>query len=152
LHKPLLEIRSSTIQGFGAFAARRIRKGIRVIEYVGEIITSLEADSRYDDSVAQHPHVLLFSIDEHTVIDAGAGGNEARFINHSCQPNCEAIIEKKHVYIVSNRVIDRGEELTYDYNLTREDDEDNDLEKRYKCNCGSKDCRGTMLKPRKTSK
>jgi uncharacterized protein len=147
LHKPLLEIHSSTIQGFGAFATRHIRKGSRIIEYTGEIITSLEADRRYDDSITEHPHVLLFSIDEHTVIDAGVGGNDARFINHSCQPNCEAIIEKKHVYIVSNRMIDTGEELTYDYNLTQEDEEDIDLEKRYKCNCGSKDCRGTMLKP-----
>jgi uncharacterized protein len=151
LHKPLLEIHNSTIQGFGVFATRRIPKGTRIIEYAGEIITSLEADRRYDDSITDHPHVLLFSIDEQTVIDAGVGGNEARFINHSCQPNCEAIIEKKHVYIVSNRLIDTGEELTYEYNLTREDDEDSDLEKRHKCNCGSKDCRGTMLKPRKSS-
>ncbi len=151
MHKPLLDIRSSTIQGFGAFATRRIRKGTRIIEYIGEIITSAEADRRYDDSAVENPHVLLFSIDDHTVIDAGTGGNEARFINHSCRPNCEAVIEKKHVFIVSNRVIDRGEELTYDYNLTRDDEENSDLEKRYKCNCGSKDCRGTMLKSRKAS-
>jgi SET domain-containing protein len=151
LHKLLLDIRSSTIQGFGAFATRRMRKGTRIIEYAGEIITSAEADRRYDDSTVENPHVLLFSIDDHTVIDAGTGGNEARFINHSCQPNCEAVIEKKHVFIVSNRVIDKGEELTYDYNLTRDDGENSDLENRYKCNCGSKDCRGTMLKPRKAS-
>jgi SET domain-containing protein len=148
MRKPLLEIRSSPIQGLGAFAVRRIRKGTRIIEYVGELITPGEADSRYDDSQAEYPHVLLFSLDKHTVIDAGAGGNESRFINHSCEPNCEAVVERKRVFIESLRTISEGEELTYDYNLTREEEDDVELEKRYSCNCGAKTCRGTMLKPR----
>ena len=148
MRRPLLEIRSSPIQGLGAFARRRIRKGTRIIEYVGELITPLVADSRYDDSQVENPHVLLFSVDKHTVIDAGVGGNESRFINHSCQPNCETVIKNKHVFIESLRTISEGEELTYDYNLTREDQDDEELEKRYSCNCGAKTCRGTMLKPR----
>jgi hypothetical protein len=152
MRKPLLEIRSSPIQGLGAFAVRRIRKRMRIIEYVGELITPSEADRRYDDSQIEHPHVLLFSVDKRRVIDAGIGGNESRFINHSCQPNCETVVEKKRVFIESLRTISKGEELTYDYNLTREDQDDDVLEKRYSCNCGSKNCRGTMLKPKQARK
>ncbi len=149
LPKPLLEIRTSRIQGLGAFASRRIRQGTRIIEYVGELITPAVADNRYDDSRDEHPLVLLFSLDKRTVIDAGVRGNESRFINHSCQPNCEPVIDKNHVFIESLRTILKGEELTYDYNLTRVDQDDDELEKRYSCNCGAKTCRGTMLKPRR---
>jgi hypothetical protein len=88
-------------------------------------------------------------VDEHFVVDAGSGGNESRYINHSCQPNCETVIEKNRIYIESIRTINKGEELTYDYNLTREDEDDVALEKHYKCNCGASNCRGTMLKPLK---
>ena len=149
LNKPLFEVRTSSIHGHGAFATRRISKGVRIIEYVGERISPTEADKRYDDSLANHPHVLLFSVDKQIVIDAGVGGNESRFINHSCEPNCETVIEKRHVFIKSLRAIPAGEELTYDYNLTREDQDDEELEKRYSCNCGAATCRGTMLKPRR---
>ena len=149
MHRPLFEIRSSPIQGLGAFALRRIRKGTRIIEYVGEHITPAEADRRYDDTQVEHPRVLLFSLDKHTVIDAGVGGNESRFINHSCEPNCVTTIEKKHVFVESLTTIYAGEELTYDYNLTRDDQDDDELEKRYACNCGAESCRGTMLKPRR---
>ena len=152
MHRPFFEIRSSPIQGFGAFALRRIRKGTRIIEYVGELVTAAEADARYDDTQVEHPRVLLFSLDKHTVIDAGVGGNNSRFINHSCEPNCETIIEKKHVFVKSLVTIYAGEELTYDYNLTRDDQDDDDLEKRYACNCGVRSCRGTMLKPRPGSR
>jgi uncharacterized protein len=152
LPKSYFEVKTSPIQGLGVFATKRIRKGTRIIEYTGENITPAEADNRYDDSRVNHPHVLLFSVDKRTVIDAGVGGNESRFINHSCEPNCETIIEKKHVYIESIHTISRGEELTYDYNLTREDQDDTELEKRYSCNCGATTCRGTMLKPRRTHK
>lgn len=149
MSKPLFEVRSSSIHGLGVFAARRIRKGTRIIEYVGERITSQEGDRRYEDDQSEHPHVLLFAVDKRTVIDAGAGGNEARFINHSCGPNCEAVVEKKRVYIEALRSITEGKELTYDYNLTREGKDDAELEKRYACHCGAKACRSTMLAPRK---
>lgn len=142
-----LEVRSSPIQGLGAFAVTNIRRGTRIIEYTGERITSTEADRRYDDDATMHPRVLLFSVDRRTVIDAGVGGNEARFINHSCEPNCIAVTDKRRVYIEALQDIEAGQELVYDYNLTREDDDPRDLKRRYTCHCGAATCRGTMLAP-----
>jgi SET domain-containing protein len=146
--KKLFEIRPSKIQGLGAFATTRIPKGTRIIEYTGERITPAEADRRYNDDGSDHPRVLLFSVDGRTVIDAAVGGNEAQYINHSCEPNCAAVTEKKHVYIESIHEIQPGEELLYDYNLTRESDDDEALEKLYECRCGAPNCRGTMLVPK----
>jgi hypothetical protein len=144
-HKPPFKVRSSRIQGLGAFATQRIRKGTRIIEYVGERISSEEADARYDDDITPNPHVLLFVVDKRTVVDAGVGGNEARFINHSCDPNCEPVIESRRIYIEAIRTIEPGEELTYDYNLTREDGDDAETEGAFTCRCGAPTCRGTML-------
>ncbi len=145
---PYFEIRPSPIAGQGAFALKAIPKGTRIIEYLGERISQDEADRRYDDTTVPHPHVLLFTVDARTAIDAGVGGNEARFINHSCEPNCRAITHKGRVYIWSLRAISRGEELTYDYNLTREGINEEDAYTRYGCHCGTPSCRGTMLSPK----
>jgi len=93
------ELRRSSIQGRGAFATRPIKKGTRIIEYVGERISHTEADKRYDDTGMGRHHTFLFSVGRSTVIDAAVGGNDARFINHSCAPNCEAIDERKRIYI-----------------------------------------------------
>jgi SET domain-containing protein len=99
MRKPFFEIRPSLIQGHGAFAIRRIHKGTRIIEYTGERLSPLQADTRYDDDRSERPRVLLFTVDRRTVIDAGVGGNEARyFFNHSCEPNCEAVSEKRRVF------------------------------------------------------
>ena len=147
MQNQLLEVRPSKIQGLGVFAIKPIKKGARVIEYAGQRITPAEADRRYNDDASEHPHVLLFAVDSRTVIDAGVRGNEARFINHSCEPNCEAITEKRRIFIQALRDIAPGEELLYDYNLTREDDEAQNLERRYACHCGAPTCRGTMLAP-----
>ena len=149
MRNPPFEVRQSPIQGMGVFATRRIRKGTRIIEYVGERVSPEEADRRYDDDLSEHPHVLLFTVDKRTVIDAAVGGNEARFINHSCEPNCESVTEKRRVYIEALRTIKAGEELTYDYSLTREGDDDLEMEQRYACRCGAGTCRGAMLAPRK---
>ena len=130
----------------GGFATRPIRRGTRIVEYTGERISHAEADRRYDDDKSPHAHVLLFTVNNRVVIDAGVGGNEARFINHSCDPNCDPVIERGHVYIEAIRNIAPGEELTYDYNLTRED-EDEESEKRFACRCGARNCRGTQLEP-----
>jgi uncharacterized protein len=146
---PCFEIRSSPIQGFGAFAVRRIRRGTRLIEYQGERIAPREARARYDDDGAEHPHVLLFIIDERTLIDAGVGGNEARFFNHSCEPNCEAVTEDGRVFLRALRTIAHGEELTYDYQLERKGRFDPAWEALYACRCGTTACRGTMLRPRR---
>jgi hypothetical protein len=143
------EIRSSPIQGRGAFATRRIRKGTRLIEYVGERISHAEADRRYDDDGMKRHHTFLFTLNNRTVIDAGVGGNEARFINHSCSPNCEAVIDSGHIYIESIKTIPPGTELVYDYQYERAPDADESDEARYPCRCGSPECRGTILAPPK---
>ncbi len=152
IRKKLIEVRPSKIQGLGVFASQRIPSGTRIIEYLGERISPAEADRRYDDDASEHPHVLLFTVDSRTVIDAAVGGNDARFINHSCEPNCIAVNQKKHIYIESLRDIDPGEELLYDYNLTRSDDDTPDLEQLYACHCGAPTCRGTMLVPKDSQK
>ena len=134
----------------GVFATRRIPKGTRLIEYTGERLTDAESDARYpeDDTSGNH-HTFLFSIDRSTVIDAAVDGNEARFINHSCAPNCEAIDERKRIYIEAIRDIPVGEELTYDYAYERDGTEDEDWERLYVCKCGAPTCRGTILAPPK---
>jgi uncharacterized protein len=145
--KPCFDIRPSPIHGRGAFATRRIRQGTRIIEYTGERLTPSAADARYDDDCSEHPHVLLFTVDRRTVIDAGVGGNEARYVNHSCAPNCEAVIEQGRVYLEALRAIAAGEELTYDYQLDRGGWPTAEWERRYACRCGAATCRGTMLAP-----
>ncbi|MDY7225643.1 SET domain-containing protein [Hyalangium rubrum] len=149
---PPFELRRSTIQGTGAFATRRIRKGTRIIEYTGERITQDEADKRYDDESMKRHHTFLFTLDENTVVDAAVNGNEARFINHSCDPNCQAFIEGKRIYIYSLRTIEAGEELSYDYAYERAEGMDEESEKLYVCRCGAKTCRGTILAPPKPPK
>jgi SET domain-containing protein len=147
MRKPCFEIRPSPIHGLGAFATRRIRQGTRLIEYTGERLTPAAADARYDDDRCEPPHVLLFTVDRRTVIDAGVGGNEARYFNHSCAPNCEAVIEQRRVYLEAMRTIAAGEELTYDYQLERGRWPPAEWEHRYACRCGAATCRGTMLAP-----
>lgn len=143
------DVRPSPIAGMGAFAKRRIRKGARIIEYAGERITPAEADVRYEGGPAVHPLVLLFSVDSRTVIDAAVGGNQARFINHSCEPNCEAVTEGRRIWIYALREIQPGEELTYDYNLTDDGEDPAAQAREYACSCGSRTCRGTMFRVRK---
>ena len=146
------EIRHSPIQGRGAFALRRIRKGTRLIEYTGECITHDVADARYDDDTMGRHHTFLFTLDDDTVVDAAVGGNESRFINHSCDPNCQAVIEDEQIFIESIRTIQPGEELVYDYQYERAEDADESDEARYPCHCGSPNCRGTILAPPKKPK
>lgn len=140
-----IDVRPSPVAGLGAFATQRIPKGARIIEYQGQRITPDEADVRYEGAATKHPLVLLFTVDERTVIDAGVGGNEARYINHSCEPNCEAVIERRRIWIYSLREIDPGEELTYDYNLTGDDDIQAQTSQ-YPCTCGAPTCRGTLYR------
>ncbi len=152
MRKQLFEVRPSKIQGLGAFAIAPIPAGTRIIEYTGERISTAEADRRYADDASEHPHVLLFNVDSRTVIDAAVRGNEARFINHSCEPNCETVVEKKRVFVEAIRDIEPGEELLYDYNLTRHDDDPPGYEEKYACHCGAPTCRGTMLVPLESQK
>ena len=144
---PLFEVRQSAVHGKGAFALRRIRKGTRIVEYLGERVSHREADRRYETKDANDAHTFLFIVDSKTVIDAGVDGNEARFLNHSCSPNCESVIEKRRVYIEAIRTIEPGEEMTYDYQIQREDDDPPGIEEVFACHCGFPQCRGTMLWP-----
>jgi SET domain-containing protein len=137
------EIRRSPIQGRGGFASRLIRKGARIAEYVGERITHEEGDRRYDDADMKRHHTFLFVVNDKILVDAGVGGNDARFINHSCDPNCEVVIEKKRIFIEAIRTIQPGDELFYDYSYDRDDAEGDDA--RYPCFCGAETCRGTIL-------
>jgi uncharacterized protein len=142
-------IKKSAIAGRGAFATRRIRKGQRIIEYIGERITHVEADRRYDDEAMSEHHTFLFAIDDTHVIDGAVNGNDARFINHSCDPNCEAVDEDGHIFVEAITNIQPGTELTYDYQFERGEDDDELDESRYPCRCGTARCRGTILAPRK---
>ena len=144
---PLIEVRASPLHGLGVFAAQRIRRGTRIIEYVGERVSHAEADRRYEDKDADDAHTFLFIVDARTVIDAGVGGNEARFVNHACEPNCESVIENRRVFIEAVRTIEPGEELTYDYQIQREADDPPDVDAVFACRCGSARCRGSMLWP-----
>jgi uncharacterized protein len=146
-HAPLFEVRRSRIHGRGVFALRRIRKGTRIIEYLGDRISHAQADRRYDEHDEHDNHTFLFSVDRGLVIDAGVGGNEARFINHSCGPNCESVIERRRVFIDAIRDIEPGEELAYDYQIGRERGDPPNVDEIYACRCGSSHCRGTMLWP-----
>ena len=145
--EPLSEVRSSPVHGMGAVALRRIPKGTRIIEYLGERVSHREADRRYEGKDANDAHTFLFIVDSRTVIDAGVNGNDARFLNHSCNPNCESVIERRRVFIEAIRTIEPGEEMTYDYQIQREDDDPPGIEEIFACHCGFPQCRGTMLWP-----
>ncbi len=147
---PIVEVRPSSIQGMGVFALQFIPRGTRIIEYTGERISHEESDRRYDDDAAERAHTFLFIVDSKTVIDAAVGGNEARFINHSCDPNCESLNEDKRIWIEAIRDIQPGEELTYDYQLERPGRWEARFEQEYACRCGALNCRGIMIaKPKK---
>jgi SET domain-containing protein len=143
------ELRKSAIQGLGAFATRQIRRGQRIIEYTGEHIGNDEADRRYDDEKMKRHHTFLFIVNSKEIIDAAVGGNDARFINHSCDPNAEAVVEGKQIFIYALRTIRPGEEVLYDYQYERTDDHTEEDEKFYKCRCGAANCRGSILAPPK---
>jgi uncharacterized protein len=133
------------VQGLGAFATRAIPAGTRLIEYAGERITPAEAESRYPESSGGRHHTFLFAIDDSVVIDASVGGNEARYINHSCAPNCDAVIEDGRIWIDTVHDIEAGEELVYDYAYVLAERHSPAAKRRYPCSCGAITCRGTIL-------
>lgn len=140
----LYSVRRSPIHGRGVFALRRIPKDKRVIEYRGERISPEEANRRFDESM-DYPFTYLFEVDESTIIDAEVRGNSARYINHSCSPNCESLNDGGRIFIETLRPILPGEELTYDYQLETEEAITPRLKAVYGCNCGTRRCRGTLL-------
>jgi len=151
--KPLFEVRHSRIHGYGVFALRRIRKGTMVIEYLGDRVSHALANERYEHKDPKDGHTFLFTVDSRTVIDAGVDGNEARFINHGCDPNCQTVNTNKRIFIEALRTIQPGEELAYDYQIQRDDDDAADVDVVFACRCGAKSCRGSMLEaPKKKRK
>jgi len=144
--KPAYRVRSSSIHGRGVFAVRTIRRGSTIIEYRGDRTTWAIASRRPDSDPDNPHHTFIFELSDGTVIDAGRRGNAARWINHSCDPNC-GTYEDEHgrVYIEARRTIRAGEELTYDYQLSVDPRTGRKGREAYACRCGSRRCRGTML-------
>jgi uncharacterized protein len=144
-----IQVRRSGVHGKGVFALKPLTKGERVLEYKGDLITWAEALERHPHDPSDPNHTFFFHIDEERVIDGGSHGNAARWINHACAPNCEADEVDGRVYIKALRRIRPGEELFYDYGLVIDERYTRALKKRFACHCGSPDCRGTMLAPKR---
>jgi len=143
---PYFTVRDSKIHGKGVFATRKIPAGAFIIEYTGEIITAKQAVKRYNPSPDNPTHTFYFSLENGKVID---GGNDARWINHACEPNCEAREEDGHIFIHALRDIECGEELNYDYGLVVEERYTPSIKRAYECRCGTSSCRRTMLAPKR---
>ncbi len=142
-------VRNSPIHGRGVFAARDIAKGTRIIEYRGRRIEWEEAQALPETDPDNPFHTFFFSLDDGRVIDAGQRGNAARWINHSCDPNCKTEEDEAgRVWIYAKRAIAPGEELAYDYKLRIDGKVTKKDRRNYGCRCGSADCRGTMLDPK----
>jgi SET domain-containing protein len=153
--KPKFIVRNSEVHGRGVYAGRVLKKGERIIEYKGEHITWKEADRRPPSDPDDPHHTFFFSLSGgKMVIDASVGGNAARFVNHSCAPNCETEEDEEgeRVFIHALRSIKAGEELNYDYGLLIDERITPTLKKNYECRCGAKTCRGTMLALKKRKK
>jgi SET domain-containing protein len=145
-----LQVRRSRLQGRGVFTARAIPKGTLLLEYLGERISHTAAGERYYASAKPDAFVLLFTVDRKVVIDGGVGGRAARYVNHSCDPNCEADELGGRIFITSIRDIPAGAELTYDYNMEAPSPLPRDWRSRYACRCGAPRCRGTIvIRPRR---
>lgn len=140
-----LAVRRSPMHGRGVFARVPIPEGTRIVEYRGERITTAVAEARYPDDPSAVYHTFLFAVDDDTMVDASRGGNLARWINHSCDPNCEVILEEGRLWIEALRDVAPGEELAYDYNFILPVRHSPAMKKRYPCTCGAEGCRGTML-------
>jgi SET domain-containing protein len=144
-----IQVRRSGVHGKGVFALAPIAKGETVIEYVGEIITWPVALRRHPHDPSDPNHTFYFHIDDKRVIDAKVGGNAARWINHACQPNCEADEVDGRIFIKARRALKPGEELFYDYGLVIDERYTPKLKKQFECRCGTRKCRGTMLAPKR---
>ncbi len=147
--------RRSPIHGNGVFATAPIAKGEEIIEYKGKLRTHDETDELYGDG-GETGHTFLFTLNDDYIVDANEKGNSARWINHSCAPNCRAVIEESangnprrdKVKIESIRNIKAGEELTYNYGIVLEVPHTARMKKLWQCLCGSPKCTGTLLQPR----
>jgi SET domain-containing protein len=144
-----IQVRRSGVHGKGVFALRPIAAGERIIEYTGERIGWREALRRHPHDPSDPHHTFYFSLEGGDVIDAKVGGNAARWINHACEPNCEADETDGRVFIRALRDLSPGEELSYDYGLVLDERQTRKVKRDYACRCGADSCRGTMLAPRR---
>ncbi|MBK9442462.1 MAG: SET domain-containing protein-lysine N-methyltransferase [Comamonadaceae bacterium] len=147
-----IQVRRSGIHGKGVFAMQAIDAGDTIIEYVGEIITWEQAQARHPHDPNDPNHTFYFHIDATRVIDALVGGNSSRWINHSCDGNCEASEQDGRIFIKALRGIAAGDELHYDYGLIIDERYTAKLKAQYPCWCGTATCRGTLLAPKPKSK
>ena len=147
-----IQTRRSGVHGKGVFALVNIPKGEVIIEYKGEIISWQQAQDRHPHNPLEPNHTFYFHINEDHVIDGGVQGNSSRWINHSCNPNCEADEIGEHVFIKAIKNIKAGDELNYDYGLIIDERYTPKLKAEYPCWCGSKKCRGTLLAPNRVKK
>lgn len=150
-----IQQRRSRIHGNGVFAAADIPAGTRLVEYKGLRRTHEDADALYGDSL-DTGHTFLFTLNDDYLIDANVDGNVARWINHSCAPNCQAVLEedpmgnpqRDRVFIESLRDLSAGEELTYNYGIRLSVPHTAKLKKQWARRCGAAECTGTMLQPK----
>ncbi len=135
----LYKIKKSKIDKNGLYANHDIKKGSKIIEYKGKIITTKKSDSdpKFDNGKA----IYLFNLNNRYDLDGDFKFNTARLINHSCDPNCEVFGSGLKIWIYAMRNIKKGEELSYDYGFNFDEDFKN-----YPCNCGSKNCVGYIVR------
>jgi hypothetical protein len=144
-----IQVRKSGIHGKGVFALQPLQPGDMVIEYKGEIITWAEAQARHPHDPSDPNHTFYFHIDDERVIDGKVHGNAARWINHACDPNCEADEVDGRIFIKAIKPVQPGDELFYDYGLIIDERYTAKLKKEFACHCGSGKCRGTLLAPKR---
>ena len=135
-----IEVRESNVHGRGVYAAQIISEGTRIIEYTGERVSWEAAPDDETD-----PHTFNFGLENGDVINPEVGGNDARWINHSCDPNCEAVEEDDRIFIDALRDIQPGEELLYDYHMELDEPITESAKKKFGCHCGASNCRDTMI-------
>jgi SET domain-containing protein len=150
--RPAYVVKQSRIHGNGVFARRKIPAGARIIEYRGERITWAEALRRAEIKGGPLNHTFYFSLSGGKVIDGGRRGNDARWINHGCEPNCEPLEEDGRVFIYALHDIARGEELRYHYALIFEERHTPAVKRAFACHCGAPDCTGSMLASKRRTK
>lgn len=149
---PAYIVQHSSVHGNGVFARRRIAAGTRIIEYTGERISGDESIRRAAANGGPVNHTFFFSLADGMLIDGGSGGNDARWINHSCEPNCEAFEDEGRVYIYAMQDIKRGEELNYNYALVYEARHTPAVKRAFACRCGAPGCTGVMLAPKRRAR
>lgn len=145
--QPWHVVKPSKLHGNGVFALRDIPEGTRILQYAGKRLTPEQADALFPVNPDEPFHTFFFALSNGKIVDGGQGGNDSRWINHSCAPNCEGHenADGSRVFIVAMRNITAGEELLYDYSLVIDDEITDELKQNYRCLCGAPQCRGTMI-------